>query len=432
MRRFLASVASAIAAAVGCGDGGNGAGSGNNNIAPPNGTNAVPLVVDAGPAGSNGSPVGYANGAFVTVTVCVPGTGNCQAIDHVLVDTGSFGLRLLANDGKAGGELTLQLPSQKDGTDRPVAECAQFLDGFTWGPVDLADVRIGGETASGIPIQVISEATYPVPDRCQGLGADEDTLEGSSGLMTNGILGVGVFAQDCGPACAMDPNAPDSANPGLYYSCSSTAAGGCTPTALAAGAQVVNPVAMFAADNNGLILELPPVPPSGAPVASGSLVFGIGTRSNNGLGNATVFPVDDRGELDTIFPPQGTRYSRSFVDSGSNGIFFLSTLATGIPTCPGSNGISSFYCPQSVVNLSAANQGASGAPTGQVSFSIANAQILLDSGNFAFSDLGGPNGGSPGLPASFDWGLSFFFGRNVFTAIEGAHTPGGDGPYVAY
>ena len=52
----------------------------------------------------------------------------------------------------------------------------------------------------------------------------------------------------------------------------------------------------------------------------------------------------------------------------------------------------------------------------------------------AFGNLGGPNAGMPSLhiPASFDWGLSFFYGRSVYTAIEGAITPGGTGPYFAY
>jgi hypothetical protein len=40
--------------------------------------------------------------------------------------------------------------------------------------------------------------------------------------------------------------------------------------------------------------------------------------------------------------------------------------------------------------------------------------------------LAGPNSGT------FDWGLPFFFGRNVFTAIESQNTPGGVGPYWAY
>jgi len=40
--------------------------------------------------------------------------------------------------------------------------------------------------------------------------------------------------------------------------------------------------------------------------------------------------------------------------------------------------------------------------------------------------LGGPN------PGTFDWGLPFFYGLNVYTAIEGQNTPAGTGPYVAY
>ena len=32
----------------------------------------------------------------------------------------------------------------------------------------------------------------------------------------------------------------------------------------------------------------------------------------------------------------------------------------------------------------------------------------------------------------FAWGLSFFYGRNVYTAIETKSTPGGMGPYVAF
>jgi len=32
----------------------------------------------------------------------------------------------------------------------------------------------------------------------------------------------------------------------------------------------------------------------------------------------------------------------------------------------------------------------------------------------------------------FDWGLPFFYGRNVYAAIEQQSTPGGVGPYFAY
>jgi hypothetical protein len=72
-----------------------------------------------------------------------------------------------------------------------------------------------------------------------------------------------------------------------------------------------------------------------------------------------------------------------------------------------------FYCPSSPQNLSAIIQ--LQASTTSVNFTIANADALFKrSGNYAFSNLGGPLGAS-----YFDWGLPFFFGRSVFTVMEG-------------
>ena len=53
----------------------------------------------------------------------------------------------------------------------------------------------------------------------------------------------------------------------------------------------------------------------------------------------------------------------------------------------------------------------------------------LDAINATFSVVVEATGSQPGF---FDWGLPFFYGRTVFTAIEGAATPGGAGPYWAY
>lgn len=52
--------------------------------------------------------------------------------------------------------------------------------------------------------------------------------------------------------------------------------------------QVQNPVALFVTDNNGVIIELPQVSALATSV-NGSLVFGIGTQSNNGVNGATVY-----------------------------------------------------------------------------------------------------------------------------------------------
>ena len=63
-----------------------------------------------------------------------------------------------------------------------------------------------------------------------------------------------------------------------------------------AAQQVPNPVSLFTStgDDNGVLIQLPSVPNGGsAPPLNGSLIFGIGTESNNALGSATVYQVPD-------------------------------------------------------------------------------------------------------------------------------------------
>jgi len=173
-------------------------------------------------------------------------------------------------------------------------------------------------------------------------------------------------------------------------------------------------------DSNGVIIELPAATAAETNL-TGSLVFGIGTQSNNGLGNATVYTVDNNGNFATSF--KGTSYPGSFLDSGSNGIFFLNSNITGITSCTNATG---FYCPGSPTSVTATTNGQNGA-SATIKFSVGNAETLFaNSADSVFPSLAGPGSND------FDWGLPFFFGRNVFTAIEGANTPGGVGPYWAY
>lgn len=252
------------------------------NVVTTSGTNVQPIAVNAGPTSN------YANGVFTSVTVCAPSSSNCQTISGILVDTGSYGLRLLSSAG--GGALTLSLPQQNSGAN-PVGECAPFVSGYTWGPVQSADIKMAGEVASNVPVQIIDPTFAAVPSSCSSGGVPEnDTL---LTLGANGILGVGPFAQDCGGSC----DQTGAANPGLYYGCASAS---CQVIAEPIAQQVQNPVALFATDNNGVILELPNVS-SPAASLSGSMVFGIGTESNNALGSASVFPVDANGEFSATF-----------------------------------------------------------------------------------------------------------------------------------
>jgi hypothetical protein len=361
--------------------------------------NVQAIVVNAGPTGD------YFNGAFTSVTICVPGSTNCQTVDNVLVDTGSTGLRVLSS------VMTLALPQQTATNGAPLVECAQFLDGFTWGPVQMADVKLAGEPASRGPIQVIDERQFPnIPTSCSSAGAPEDSL---STLGVNGILGVGLFKQDCGLGCAF----VGSSNPGLYYSC--PAGGACQPTAVALANQLQNPVSQMPSDNNGVVISLPAVPTGGTATVTGALIYGIGTQSNNALGSAKVLNVDPNGNITTIF--NGQPYASSFLDSGTNGIYFLDAASSGLPLCPDT---SDFYCPMSLQAFSTTNRGTNGVTTPAL-FNIGNADTL-NARFSAFNEIGGPN------PGGFDFGLGFFFGRLVFTAIEGQTTPGGVGPYFAY
>ncbi|MHB8216556.1 MAG: DUF3443 domain-containing protein [Candidatus Sulfotelmatobacter sp.] len=397
---LIAVIGLACSFSLGCGGGS----SSKTNVITQSGSNVAPIVVNAGPANS------YANGAFASVTVCVPGTSTCQTIDGLLVDTGSSGLRIVSS-----ALTSVALPQQKASDGNPVAECLQFLGSYTWGPVQTADVQISGEKASAVPIQVLSDTDFTAPNACSNGLPSANTV---ANLGANGILGIGNAAQDCG----------DSSGCGLYYECASTSS--CTTTGEAVAQQVVNPVALFPTDNNGVIVELPAVSGSEATV-NGSLVFGIGTQSNNGLAGATVYTIDPTFSFNVEY--NNTTYGGSFIDSGSNGYFFLdSSIVPALLDCGSNSGATGFYCPNSTQNLSATNKGINGA-SGTVNFSIANAETLFNNLNAtAFSQLGGPSIISGSVPPYFDWGLPFFYGHNVYVSIEGTTAPGGTTPYWAY
>jgi hypothetical protein len=373
----------------------------------PAGSNVASITINSGPEADVGSP--YIDGAFASVTLCAPGsTTNCQTIDGLLVDTGSVGLRVMS------AALTVSLPQQTDSGGNAIVECMPFQSFVMWGPVQMADMTIAGEKAASLPVQVVGSSSFStVPSSCSnGLPVESTPQQ----MGANGILGVGSFAQDCGGACAVT----GASNPGDYLSCSSPTA--CSVATVQLAQQVQNPVALFTTDNNGVIIQFPAV---SSPVTSstGSLVFGIGTQSNNAVANVTVLPIDpNTGNFTTSFNGQ-TLTDASFLDSGSNGIFFLDTSSTGIAVCTDN---SDWYCPASTQNLSATNTATNGTQS-SVSFMIANADSLFANPN----DASIPNLGGPG-PNEFDWGMPFFFGRNVYTSIEGASTPAGPGPYWAY
>ncbi len=361
------------------------------------------------------------------VTVCVPGNSNeCQTFDHVLVDTGSNGLRILADATDVhGNAVSIPLPAENQNeSGQPLAECTVFADGYSFGPLLTADVTVSGETASSIPIELIGASNYTsAPSDCQTANVNkaENTV---ADFQANGILGVGLFAQDCGEACTQS----GGASPTYYYVCPSPTT--CTDSYADLSQQAGNPVYHLPVDRNGVIVELPSVPATGASSATGALVFGIGTEDNNTLGSATVLDADPgSGAMTTTF--NGQMLSDSFLDSGSNGYFFDDSSIT---QCSQSSGFTGFFCPSSALALSASLTGCTNCGGVQipVNFSVVNPQSFFGA-VAASSALAGPLGsGFKGPGGVFDWGLPFFFGRNIFVAISNASTPAGEGPYYAF
>jgi hypothetical protein len=372
----------------------------NNNA---NASNTMAISVTQGTTRAEDAP-------FASVTICVPGTSTCQTIDNILVDTGSTGLRLLATS------VTLSLPQVTLGGET-LANCVQFADGsYGFGAVMQADIQLGGETARAQAIQMVHSSNLPtVPPSCKPSGVDNPTLIVDQATMGgNGILGIAVPLQDCGSACA------SSAVDGTYYTCSSSSS--CIASAVSLNAQIQNPVAQFASSNtNGYIVSLPAVSAQGAASVNGTIIFGINTQSNNQLGSAKVITTDAGGMFASSF--NGKSYP-SFIDSGSNGLFVLSTAETGIPLCATASG---FYCPPTTTTLAITQHGLNGVSSA-VNLSIANAeQLFTNNPTFAaFSNLGGE------FPGGIDFGLAYFFGQNIYFGLVGQQAGSVTGPFNAY
>jgi hypothetical protein len=358
----------------------------------------------------------YPNKPCVSVTICTPGSNtDCQTINDILLDTGASGLRIFKS------VLTVS-PTQVTSGSGSLADCIQYADGSAdWGPVQTVDVILGNEPAVTVPIQVIDSTFGTTQSQIKSLCGTPDASPSSAGF--NGLLGVGLFAQDCGSTCV------SVTGNGMYYSCSGST---CTATRVSLSSQVQNPVALLPLDNNGVMVQLPAVAPGGATSVDGYLFLGIDTRSNNSSSGFIMYPADSTyGEFITIFPATGgNTYSSSFLDTGSNGLFFDAGSVSTLTTC--SSGIATgWYCPSSTLNLSATTEGYTGSPSGPVSFHIGNASTLFSSSNNVFSELGAPFDSST-LSAYFDWGLPFFMGRNVYFGIEEKTSSLGTGPYYAY
>ncbi len=388
-----------LASLASCGGGGGGGSS-----APPEppvlAANQMLITIEQNPAVSVARTV---NVPYVTLKVC-DATGQCADIDHVVLDTGSYGLRLLQSAVTAAG---LKLPADTDSSGNRYGECVKFLSGYMWGSVSHATLQLGAGTTTPLPLQVAGASDVAqLKDQCSVMGGvDAGT---ASVLQANGLLGIGAFNHDLGS----------------YYSCPANATTCTALTSVPVAEQVVNPVPLITNSSytNGIILQLPAVPETGAGRTYGTLTFGVDTEANNAISNFAPIPLDSKGFLTVAV--DGSSYSASFLDSGSN-YYFAPPLAGTVATDAQGN-----FIPPSLLSLPLSLS----ANTAGASSSVA-AQMLLwnyASMNFAlysaFNDIGSAT--DLGL-SGIDLGLPFFYGRQVAYVISGHSSSLGPGPLVA-
>ena len=356
--------------------------------------NVLPLVMR--------TPHGGFNRMVASVTVCEPGTERCATVDDVMVDTGSTGLRLEAS----AMPTWLRLPAFPGPGGRPLAECLRFVHDTAWGPLYRADVRLGGLTAKGLPLQVIDDQGGLQPQACP-----RSDVRPTS----NGTLGIGHHLYDCQGTCGQRADAPGVfVRDGAEWSPSEGA--------IEPAYRLPNPVSYLPGHDNGIVIELPASPAGGAREVAGTLTFGVDAVAGDGAGTARILHLDAAGRFTTVL--DGRSYPASYIDSGTETYILRDD---SLPRC---RTMAWAYCVEPRRTLDAEMVGIDGKriPT---RFGVGNYQGVRERHAGASDDVAEA---AEAQSTAFVWGAPFFLGRRVSVVMEGRRmgdTPGLVGPFYA-
>lgn len=396
-----------------CGGGGTNSNMGNGNYpqtctpTPPNitlTTNQVLIAVEQMPA-LNGSE-STINIPYTTVTVCNPNTAQCIAVPHVLVDTGSYGLRIL--DSALTG---LNLPNVRStSSNTPLYECAYFINNFTFGAIVSGNITLGNlSTTTPTSFQLIDTTGNNGP--CNTSGSFNSGSQQALGA--NGIIGIGNLTDDSSGANYYTSQSPTS-------SWQLTA----TPSTNSSGL-VVNPVLQFSSpNNNGTLMTMLPVSQS-ACSAYGTLSMGLGSNNLSGL---TMIGTDQYGQINATVPTPGlypgTTLTGSFVDSGSNEIFVDLTLKQ---SNFGNNSSPNYlYQPSNPTPISfTLSNPNNSAQSFQSSFTVTDPTSAFNNNFNAIPGYAGPENAK-----ALDLGFPYFYGHSIAYLIAGQTASSYTGPMV--
>ncbi|MDQ5922225.1 MAG: hypothetical protein QG673_2284 [Pseudomonadota bacterium] len=319
--------------------------------------------------------------------------GESQVIDHVLLDTGSSGFKVLKS--QLNSSLTFSSILQGNNPESPISSCVTYGSGYMFGSNNLAGLQIGGQRADNVPIQIINDGSQSsVPDNCSSNGRFANLLQTSG---ARGILGVNPMTFES-----------NSTLQNLIYV--QTSSGFVNIVESSVQTLNVNPLSLLMQNNNGLIISYPKVSKNSTISIYGTMVMGLNTTSNNVIpstiqsvrGNPNTnlgyFDVNENG-----WPVSG------IFDSGTD------TLALGgynIPVCNDSS-----FCPSSPVTFSTIVSNYDGGESSYIMQTVSSVQGL---GGYAVL----PYWGTRLLPSSglAVYGLPFFYGRNVYLGFYDSGT----------
>ncbi len=349
--------------------------------------NVMPLVMRTPRAGFDRMVVG--------ITVCQPGTPRCATIEDVMIDTGSTGLRLESS----AVPTWLRLPPFLGPGGRPLAECVRFVHDTAWGTLNRADVRLGGLTARGLPLQVVDDQGGSQPPACP-----RSDVRPTS----NGTLGVGQHLFDCQGACEQRAEAP-----GVFVRDDT----GWSPIegVVEPRYRLPNPVSYLPGHDNGIVIDLGSPPNGGAREITGTLTFGVGVVAGDGVGTAGILHLDASGRFTTMLG--GRSYPSSYIDSGTE-TYVLSD--DGLPRC---RDMAWAYCAEPRRTLDAEMVGADGGKI-MTRFSVGSYRASRERHAGASDDVAEV---AEPQSTAFVWGAPFFLGRRISLVIDGRSIPSAPG-----
>jgi hypothetical protein len=383
--------------------------------------NSSTLVVDGFPCvnGGGAGQINVPNTPYVSVKICAPAsTTNCQIIDHVSVDTGSSGLRIVASALQSSlqpGPGGLPLVTTNGGAST-LTECEAYVSSYVYGPVVNADVYVAGKLVSGTSMQVLGATNYTAPASCSQQGGT--ATETTSTFGANGLIGLSFDLAD---------------NYALYYDCTGPSGLTCSPNESYAG--IPNTASQFDADNNGVLISLPAVASSGSTTeVDGLLVFGIGTQANNTPSSSAVSLANDSNFNDpnylTFNATSDGSWTTAYLDTGTDAVYFQDPA---LAQCSSSGAYAVYFCPASTANVvfSLANYGSTTSAYA-LDYSVVDPSTI----GYAMSVLAASNVAGPASTEvttsdqTIAFGLSTHFGRNIYVLFNGMTGKGltGTGP----